>query len=91
MTTLVGQYKPNAWGLYDMHGNVWEWCQDWYGAYTGGTALDPQGPANGQLRVFRGGSWRDGDRYCRSADRYFADPGSRFVDVGFRVVLAPGQ
>jgi formylglycine-generating enzyme required for sulfatase activity len=74
-----------------MQGNVFEWCQDYYRNYLGGTALDPQGTNTGSSRLFRGGSWFIGGRYCRSAYRYSLNPGSRFDDFGFRVVLAPGQ
>ena len=92
-TTTVGSYQPNAWGLYDMHGNVWEWCRDWYDeSYPTGSVTDPQGVPSGSYRVLRGGSWIDNGCLCRSALRYFADPSSRVSsDIGFRVVLAPGQ
>lgn len=92
-TTSVGSYAPNAWGLYDLHGNVWEWCQDWYGTYSGGSVSDPQGPGMGSWRVFRGGSWNYYAFPCRSAFRggSFVSPPSRWNLVGFRVVLVPSQ
>jgi formylglycine-generating enzyme required for sulfatase activity len=91
-TTAVGSYHPNAWGLYDMHGNVWEWCRDWYGTYPAGSVTDPQGPTSGSARVFRGGNWGYYGRYCRSAQRISGDPSYGGVSYfGFRVVLAPGQ
>jgi formylglycine-generating enzyme required for sulfatase activity len=98
MTHPVGLKLPNAWGLYDMHGNVWEWCQDWFGGYSGGIAIDPKGPATqpfgiptpGWPRVIRGGGWFRPAGFCRSAARFFFDSDYWYdFEVGFRVVLAP--
>ena len=96
-TALVGNYPPNAWGLHDMHGNVYEWCLDWYG----GNYYDeckqsrpsgienPTGPERGSYRVLRGGYWLGSAQRCRSADRLNAGPSHRYVDVGFRPVFLP--
>jgi len=85
-THPVGEKKPNAWDLYDMHGNVWEWCQDWYGDYPSGSATDPTGATSGSLRVFRGGCWYFNARYCRSAYRTGGTPVYRNFILGFRVL-----
>ena len=86
-TAKVGSYAANAFGLYDMHGNVWEWCQDWYDAnyYKNSPKEDPPGPAQASFRVVRGGSWYRIGRRCRSADRYGFGPGYRSGSLGFRV------
>lgn len=87
----VGSLRPNPWDLYDVHGNVGEWCQDYYGAYPGGTVIDPRGPQTGSYHVVRGGSWGADGRSCRSAFRNALFPDFGGNVIGFRVVLAPGE
>ena len=84
----VGSKKPNAWGLYDMHGNVWEWCQDWYdeGYYVMSPETDPGGPDSGSARVLRGGSWDGSGQDCSSPNRDRSTPDGRDCNTGFRVV-----
>jgi formylglycine-generating enzyme required for sulfatase activity len=85
-THPVGQKKPNAWGLYDMYGNQWEWCQDWLGPYAAEAQTDPKGPDKGTLRVIRGGCWTAGEINCRSATRSQGAPDFRSVTQGMRCV-----
>ena len=87
-TTPVGKYPANAWGLHDMHGNVNEWCADWYGDYPTGSVTDPNGPPTGSFRVFRGGGWINVAVGCRSALRRRDVPSLRSNYLGFRVALS---
>ena len=91
-TVPVGSYPPNAWGLYDMHGNVWEWCHDWFDDdyYARSPTIDPPGPSKGALRVLRGGSWYSYSWSCRSAGRERFAPESGAGNYGFRVALDHG-
>ena len=100
--TKVGSYLPNAWGLYDMHGNVWEFCLDWYGNYGTEEGMDPAGAGSGTFRVLRGGSWKESAKACRSARRDNQRPDTTYrecssytssastYDVGFRLVCSAG-
>jgi len=85
-TTQAGSFAPNAWGLQDMHGNVWEWCADWHGPYPAGEATDPVGPPQGDKRAVRGGCWINFPAVCRSANRGSTVPVSWNFNFGFRVV-----
>ena len=88
-TYPAGEKKANAWSLYDMDGNVWEWCSDWYGDYPNGAVSDPVGPRGGSSRVARGGSWGNGAADCRSANRDGNVPSFRDFSLGFRLSLSP--
>ena len=85
-TSPVGSFAPNGYGLYDMAGNVWEWCWDWYGSYAAGSQTDPRGATSGSRGVFRGGCWGADAYRCRVANRYIGSPpGDNGNYLGFRV------
>jgi formylglycine-generating enzyme required for sulfatase activity len=84
-TSRVAAYEANPLGLFDMHGNVWEWCQDWFGPYPAGAVTNPTGPEEGSVRVFRGGCWGFGGASCRAADRGRSEPEERGSRLGFRL------
>lgn len=85
----VGTKRPNPWGVHDLHGNVWEWCQDWFAPYPATAAVDPAGPTRGTFKVFRGGGWNQDVPYARSANRFMMSPTNGIHFVGFRVALSP--
>jgi formylglycine-generating enzyme required for sulfatase activity len=89
ITHPVGQKPANAWGLFDLQGNVWEWCADYYGPYAEGPQRDPTGPATGRDRVFRGGSWYDFPVSLRSANRHRHAPDGRYTAIGLRLAFSP--
>lgn len=90
-THPVGLKRPNPWGLYDMHGNIWEWCSDWFAPYPNTPGVDPVGPATGKFKVFRGGGWNQEIQFARSGNRFMMSPSNGIYFVGFRVALGHPQ
>lgn len=90
-TQPVGTKAPSELGIYDMSGNVWEWCYDWYGTYGSSAQTNPQGAVSGSYRVDRGGSWSDGAQSCRSAIRNGSAPAYRGNFLGFRLASSTNQ
>ena len=88
ITHPVGQKHANPWGLYDIHGNVWEWCSDWFGEYPATEISDPLGPKQGKFKVFRGGSWNHAIELARSRNRFMMAPTNGIYFVGFRLALS---